>query len=185
LQCTGGAVFARTTTEPRSSSLLHPLLADLLAEAGVKPENINRLGITVGPGSFTGARVAVAVAEAWGLAQPHTQIIGLHSLLTAAKSAPTYPCRVLADAAGGQLYGQDMAADGQPHGAAICLPLAEAVITDLPILAINLPLLEEAKWRLTGLDAATLLAGVADPACHAPLAALYLKPLAYKEKAAI
>jgi tRNA threonylcarbamoyladenosine biosynthesis protein TsaB len=182
LHRTDGAVFGRSTAEPRSSSQLHPLLAELFTEAGVTPANIHILGVSIGPGSFTGARVAVAVAEAWGLAQPQCRLVGLQTLPLVAKEVREKGLagfRVLADAAGGVVYGQDFSAAAL--GEAFCVPLAEGLATPLPIVAANLPLIEAAV-HLSQLSPAALLAGLEDTACHAPLAAVYLKPLAYKER---
>ncbi|MCA3243922.1 MAG: tRNA (adenosine(37)-N6)-threonylcarbamoyltransferase complex dimerization subunit type 1 TsaB [Alphaproteobacteria bacterium] len=186
LQRADGQVFGRSTTEPRSSSQLHPLLADLLAEAQIATQMIETLGVTVGPGSFTGARVAVAVAEAWGLAQPQCQRVGLATLPLLAKAVlargePPQGFRILTDAAGGMAYGQDFAGNGTALGEAWCLPLAEAVNSTVPIFVSGLPLLE----GVTHLGAPTpqdLLATLADLACHLPLIPVYLKPLAYRER---
>jgi tRNA threonylcarbamoyladenosine biosynthesis protein TsaB len=182
-----GPSFARRTDEPRSSSQLHPLLADLLDEAQVKPDEIHTLGVSIGPGSFTGARVAVAVAEAWGLAQPQCRLVGLQTLPLVAKELGTRnqargPFRVLTDAAGGMVYGQDFSPTGQALAAAFCVPLAAGLATPLPVVAANLPLVD-AALQVGQLSPAALLAGLEDPACHAPLVAVYLKPLAYQERA--
>lgn len=41
----------------------HALLDEILAEAGTGPEGIAELGIGIGPGSFTGIRVGIALAQ--------------------------------------------------------------------------------------------------------------------------
>lgn len=184
-----GQVFGRSTAEPRSSSQLHPLLADLLAEAAVIPQAIETLGVTVGPGSFTGARVAVAVAEAWGLAHPACRRVGLASLPLLAKAvlaqgAQPQGFRVLTDAAGGMAYGQDFAATGAAQAEAWCLPLVEAVGSPWPAFASGLPLLEGVT-HLGAPSPQDLLAALDDVACHVPLVPVYLKPLAYRERPAI
>lgn len=186
-----GRLWGRSSTATRSSSLLHGLLAELLAEAGLQPAAIGLLAVSIGPGSFTGARVAVAVAEAWGLAQPHCQCLGLHTLMLVAKAVIERPSplleplaegfRVLTDAAGGMVYSQDFNTLGQATRTADCVPLAEGLATSLPIVAAALPLVEVAV-HLDGLTPTALLAAVDDPSCHAPVAAVYLKPLAYRER---
>lgn len=190
LRRTDGTVFGCSTAEPRSSSQLHPLLAGLLAQADLQPAEIQILGVSVGPGSFTGARVAVAVAEAWGLAQPHCQRVGLATLpllakavLGQAKQPQGQPqgFRVLTDAAGGMVYGQDFDAMGAAQGVAWCQPVAEAVAAATPNFASGLPLLEGVT-HLSALPPVALLAALDDVACHVPLVPLYLKPLAYRER---
>lgn len=47
---------------------LAPLVAELLAEAGTTPAGIGLVGVTVGPGSFTGLRVGVAFAKGFAAA---------------------------------------------------------------------------------------------------------------------
>lgn len=46
---------------------LMPMVAELLEGAGVAPADLTRLAATVGPGSFTGIRVAVAAARGLAL----------------------------------------------------------------------------------------------------------------------
>ncbi len=197
LQRADGAHFGRSIATPRSSSQLHPLLAELLAEAALMPPEIHVLGVSVGPGSFTGARVAVAVAEAWGLAQPQCRLVGLDTLRVLAKAVvargngqqeqglekKSESFRVLLDAAGGMAYAQDFDPTGHPMTPASCVPLAEAATNQIPIYAASLPLLEGVT-HLRTLSGQVLLAALNDADCHAPLEALYLKPLAYRERTA-
>ncbi|MEZ5064413.1 MAG: tRNA (adenosine(37)-N6)-threonylcarbamoyltransferase complex dimerization subunit type 1 TsaB [bacterium] len=58
---TGGRVFERRF-DPRGDGAV-AALADLLAEHGVSPGEIEAVGVAVGPGSFTGVRIGVSAAQ--------------------------------------------------------------------------------------------------------------------------
>jgi tRNA threonylcarbamoyladenosine biosynthesis protein TsaB len=47
------------------------MIADALREAGLEREQIEVLAIGLGPGSYTGIRVALSVAQGWQLASPN------------------------------------------------------------------------------------------------------------------
>lgn len=70
----GGEVFERTLGETgrRHAKTLVSELRDLLSERGVRPHDAAAVGVTVGPGSFTGLRVGVACAKtlAWSCELP-------------------------------------------------------------------------------------------------------------------
>jgi tRNA threonylcarbamoyl adenosine modification protein YeaZ len=51
------------------SAEIFPAIADLLARHGRTPEDIDEVHIAIGPGSFTGLRIAVTLAKAMHLAQ--------------------------------------------------------------------------------------------------------------------
>jgi tRNA threonylcarbamoyladenosine biosynthesis protein TsaB len=63
------------------------MIAELLAEAGWQRQDIARLGVSVGPGSFTGLRVGIACAQglALGLGVP---LLGVTSLRAMARAVP-------------------------------------------------------------------------------------------------
>jgi tRNA threonylcarbamoyladenosine biosynthesis protein TsaB len=66
---------------------LAPLVQQVMAEAGLAFTDLDRIGVTVGPGSFTGLRVGLAFAKglALALAKP---CIGVGTLEALAASAP-------------------------------------------------------------------------------------------------
>lgn len=171
---------------PRSSSALHPALEIILKQNDTKPSQIKTIAIMVGPGSFTGCRIGKAFAESWRLAQPQVRVVGLSTLAVLARQAIVLgvaePFRVLLDAAGGQVYGQDFNAQGTPQAAAFCLPLAEAVATPLPVVAAHLPLCDAAKWHIGGVTPEVLFEAVQDTSLHGPAEIVYLKDLNYKTK---
>jgi tRNA A37 threonylcarbamoyladenosine modification protein TsaB len=50
------------------SSELFPAVGDLLQDHGCVPTDIDQVHLAIGPGSFTGLRIAVAMAKAMHLA---------------------------------------------------------------------------------------------------------------------
>jgi tRNA threonylcarbamoyl adenosine modification protein YeaZ len=177
--------WQRHSGQLQSSAILHVLLAEMVAEAGIGLADVATVACTVGPAGFTGSRLGLAVAQALQLAQPNVVIVALSTLHAAAQQtvavhAPEGPFRVALDAAGGQAYVQGFAADGTPMDAAQCLPQA-----DIPTLQPALPLAAPATMMLATtlplgpLNAAHLLPLAANPARHQPLAPVYLKDLGY------
>jgi tRNA threonylcarbamoyladenosine biosynthesis protein TsaB len=57
------------------------MIEDALREAGLEREQIEVLAIGLGPGSYTGIRVALSVAQGWQLASPDrgVQLLGISS----------------------------------------------------------------------------------------------------------
>src|SRR5688572_6886733 len=70
-----------------------PLVERALASAGFDRTSLDRLAVGVGPGSFTGLRVGIALAEglALGLGIP---IVGVPSLRAMAAAAPAADGRI-------------------------------------------------------------------------------------------
>jgi len=81
---------------------LAPLTAELMAEAGLAFSDLQRIGVTVGPGSFTGLRVGLAFAKGLGAARD-IPVVGLGVLETLAAGQPGLVFAVM-DAKRGQLY---------------------------------------------------------------------------------
>ena len=80
---------------------LAPMVRDVMAEAGLGFDRIDRIGVTVGPGSFTGVRIGLAFARALGAARARP-VIGLTTLEALSLSAPPsgLTCAVLVAGAG-------------------------------------------------------------------------------------
>ncbi len=102
---------------------LAPLVAEVMAEAGLGFEALDRIGVTVGPGSFTGLRVGLAFAK--GLAAAlDIPAVGIGTLEALAQPHGGVVIAVL-DAKRGQVYLQGFA-DGRPVTAPDVLPLETA-----------------------------------------------------------
>jgi tRNA threonylcarbamoyl adenosine modification protein YeaZ len=85
----GGRVIAEKHYEEanRHAERLLPLVMQLLAEAAWPKSSIDRIGVGVGPGSFTGLRVGIGLANgmALGLRRP---LVGVGSLRAMAHAGP-------------------------------------------------------------------------------------------------
>lgn len=66
---------------------LAPMIAAVMAEAGIAFADLDRLAVTVGPGSFTGLRVGIATARGLGLAAG-LPIVGVTTLEAIAANVP-------------------------------------------------------------------------------------------------
>ena len=69
----GDAVISRYCEEPRSHTrLVMSMIDEVLGEAGIKPNQLDALAVTLGPGSFTGLRIGFATVQglAFGLDLP-------------------------------------------------------------------------------------------------------------------
>jgi tRNA threonylcarbamoyladenosine biosynthesis protein TsaB len=60
--------------ERGQAAALAPMVAEVLAEAGVGATDLDALAVTVGPGSFTGIRAALALAHGIALATRRTLV---------------------------------------------------------------------------------------------------------------
>ncbi len=122
------------------------LVRDVAGQAGGF-DGIDRIGVTVGPGSFTGLRVGLSFAQGLGAAL-NRPVVGISTLHALAASAPdrSGPVAAAIDARRGQVYLQTFI-DGAPEGAP----------APRDIEAARLHLQEtKAGWRLIGSGAALI-----------------------------
>jgi tRNA threonylcarbamoyladenosine biosynthesis protein TsaB len=100
---------------------LAPLVQEVMAEAGLGFAALHRIGVTLGPGSFTGVRVGLAFAKGLALALG-IPLAGVGSLEALAASAPQgEPVSAVIDAKREQVYLQSFhdVADGPPEALAL------------------------------------------------------------------
>jgi tRNA threonylcarbamoyladenosine biosynthesis protein TsaB len=108
--------------------------------AGATFSDIDRVAVTVGPGSFTGLRVGLAFAKGLALALGRP-CVGIGTLEALAFSIDSDGWRVAAINAGrGQLYWQ-IFSDGRPVTAPDVLPFETAVARILEVVGYGAPIL--------------------------------------------
>ncbi|WP_191554777.1 tRNA (adenosine(37)-N6)-threonylcarbamoyltransferase complex dimerization subunit type 1 TsaB [Brevundimonas aurantiaca] len=166
------------------------LVRDVMTEAGGGFDRLDRIGVTVGPGSFTGLRVGLAFAQGLGAAL-RRPVVGVSTLDALADPLATagVPVAALIDARRGQVYAKFFS-DGRALGPEEALPLEAAadriaaLETKVQAVGSGAGLLSEAypELSLASADpvvapAPTALARLtrsADPAAHPPRP-LYLR----------
>ncbi|HEY4030098.1 MAG TPA: tRNA (adenosine(37)-N6)-threonylcarbamoyltransferase complex dimerization subunit type 1 TsaB [Caulobacteraceae bacterium] len=131
---------------------LAPMTAEVMAQAGLPFSALDRVGVTVGPGSFTGLRVGLAFAKGLGLALGKPCVgVGTLEALAASSPGPGLTAAVI-DARREQVYLQAF-----ESGRAVMAPDALPVATAAARLA---ELWRGGPLRLVG-PGAPLLAGIA------------------------
>lgn len=101
----GETLASRSVEAPKGfGDVLYPLIAELLAEAGVELAAVDLFAAASGPGSFTGVRVGLTAAKALAeaLGKPALAVSNLEAL---AAAADRRPCAVVSDARRGEVYG--------------------------------------------------------------------------------
>jgi tRNA threonylcarbamoyladenosine biosynthesis protein TsaB len=112
------------------AELLIPLVDEVMKSAGATFDSLDRIAVTVGPGSFTGLRVGLSAARGFALAAKKPAV-GVSTL--AALTAPliteneTVPVVAAIDAKHGNLYMQMVGAGGRVLVAPRAVNLREAI----------------------------------------------------------
>ncbi len=108
---------------------LMAVLDGALAQAGFALDAVERIAVTIGPGSFTGIRVGVAAARglALSLGIPAVGVTTLEVMAASAlRQAPGRPVLAARDAKRDEVYIQTFDEDGAPTGEPQALTIAEA-----------------------------------------------------------
>lgn len=104
------------------AEVLMPAVAAMLSEAGRTADDLDRIVVTTGPGSFTGLRVGIAAARGLGLAAG-VPVVGVstlaaHAFLAATlrreAGGPPRPILALLPARADELFGQLFSPDAEP-----------------------------------------------------------------------
>jgi len=200
--CAGGALRVRELpTRERHSASLVPMVVALLGEAGLGPASVERWVVGLGPGSYTGVRVALGAVS--GLAMPFGRtpvgVSGFDALACQALLAGRVRgagLLVVADARRGEWYSARYRAGAQPFAAGEVRPVLcsaaevaeECRAEDLLLVVLDqggpLPGWTGAVERVlvTAPDArvlAVLGGALPAPPCGAPLEPLYLRPAVF------
>ena len=104
-----GKKLAGLHSEPgvRHSTVLVPMIGELLKKARLKLKDVDVIAVGVGPGSFTGLRVGIATAKILGYVLKK-KIVGVSSLEALARTVSAgknIRIAVALDARKGQVYG--------------------------------------------------------------------------------
>lgn len=147
---------------------LLPLLEQARIEAGIELADLDGIAATIGPGSFTGIRTALATARALGLALK-IPVWGITTTeaLAAAAAQPGLATVAVIDAKRDELYIQCFAADGTALTEPQLLNIADAanVLPVGPALLVGSggALLKQAARNLSGRDDLQLSSVSPDP----------------------
>lgn len=90
---------------------LPPMVAELMRTSGLDFGEIDRIAVTIGPGTFTGVRIGLSFARGLGLARG-IPVIGIDSLTAiAANETARRPLLVVSDARNDEVYAASFDAD--------------------------------------------------------------------------
>lgn len=102
-----GVVLATAAETGARATNAFALIQQVLAQAGVAREEIDTFAVGLGPGSYTGIRVAVAVAQGWQLARG-VKLVGVDAITTLAAQAQAQEIygrvHIVIDAQRGEFY---------------------------------------------------------------------------------
>ena len=198
LDCCSVGVLAGDSPVTRSvmagrghAEILMDMIGDALAEAGVPIGTVERIAVTVGPGSFTGLRIGIAAARGLALVTG-AAVVGVGTLAAHAAAARALagavPVLALIAAGRGRLYGALYDDDGRERiapaigsadefarlagdGIRLAGSGAEAVAALAPAAAARIVLRDAAPDI-----AAVARLGAGSPPPVGPVRPLYLRP---------
>ena len=121
-----GVILAETQQALGRSTRVFSLVTDALAAAGVPPAEVEAVALGIGPGSYTGIRLAISVAQGWSLAngteRPLPVIpVSSFAVLAAATTGPAW----LASDAQRDEWAVAEVAEGRLQGEVRLVPAAE------------------------------------------------------------
>ncbi|HEY4134507.1 MAG TPA: tRNA (adenosine(37)-N6)-threonylcarbamoyltransferase complex dimerization subunit type 1 TsaB [Alphaproteobacteria bacterium] len=153
-----GALLAREfqAMARGQSEALVPMVERVMAQAGLAFDDLAGIGVTVGPGAFTGLRIGLAAARAFALAsgKPAVGVTTLEAIAAAVPAAPG-ALVVAIDAKRDDLYVQTFA------GGSAWTPAGDPAALLPAMVATRLP---EGPFLIAGDGASRLHAALSDAA---------------------
>ena len=160
---------------------LTPTVRSLLADAGVTFADLGAVVVGCGPGPFTGLRVGMVSAAAFGDALG-VPVHGVCSLDAIARRLPAGRRLVATDARRREIYWATYDGDVRTAGPDVVKPAELVVPHDVDVVSVPAQLAEQLPEALRGVekrdmapDAASLVAVADLAAAPAPLVPLYLR----------
>ncbi|WP_321500176.1 tRNA (adenosine(37)-N6)-threonylcarbamoyltransferase complex dimerization subunit type 1 TsaB [Breoghania sp.] len=165
------------------------MVREAMGQAGAEFSDLDRIVVTVGPGSFTGLRVALSVARGFAVVVS-LDLVGVTTLAAIAdgarEAAGGHPIAIALPARGGEVYAQVFDATGAALGEPAALEAADFARDLAPgtrlggaaadAIAGLRPDLEIIDRSAAPDIACVARLGLAAPVPDAPPAPLYLKP---------
>ncbi len=113
---TGGGI-SEAIHEGTRSTPIFPLIAKALDAAGIHRGEVNRIAIGIGPGSYTGVRLAISVAQGWSLARPVecVAVSSFEALAISARETGFTTATLAADAQRGEMAIARVTFDGENY----------------------------------------------------------------------
>jgi len=169
---------------------LTPTVQALLADAAVGFADLDAVVVGCGPGPFTGLRVGMATAAAFGDALG-IPVHGVCSLDAIARRLPAGRALVATDARRREIYWATYDGHARTHGPDVIAPGELALPHEVDVVSVPAALGEKLPGQLRGVDthdlapdAASLVASADLTAKPEPLVPLYLRRPDAKEPAA-
>ncbi len=129
-----GSVRAQAYEERRTghAEAIVPMLERVLAEAGMPPESLERIAVTIGPGTFAGMRIGLAAAGGLKLATgaaliPVSSFWAIGQRVLAAHGPFHQPLAIAVDAGRGQVYLELMDRSGEPMDGPVLIDIGAAI----------------------------------------------------------
>lgn len=126
------AAAFRPMTRGHAEALM-PLVRGVMAEARMGFDDIDRIAVTVGPGTFTGVRIGIAAARGIALAasKPAVGVTSLEAVaanvVEAGLDMDAHPIAAVFDASRGEVYMQIFGPDLEPGSEPQVLAVPDAV----------------------------------------------------------
>ena len=102
------------------------MVEEIAGEAGINLGDLDRIAVTIGPGTFTGVRIGLSLARGMAVALG-IPVIGVSTLQAIAANMgdnrDALPVSVIMDARRGAVYTQTFSATGEPLNEAACVRL--------------------------------------------------------------